>query len=530
MIDRRNVLRAGALGSVGAALGLQAPGSTAAAAEAAGPVDARDWKRLADALSPGATLYRPYSSEYVSLAVPFNHRYAGILPAGIVACATAGDVSAAICWARSVGLPVVPRSGLGHNYAGYSTTRGLLLNMARMKSIVSTPAPGGAHSRVYGPMKVVHDAGTVTVGAGVTNGDLHPMLEDHGMFVPTGRCPSVGVAGLVLGGGIGFSDKMFGLTCDRLVSTTVVLADGRVVEAGKDTHPDLFWACRGGAGNNFGVNTSFTFQYEQFEGTVGFYQLRWSLDSVLPVVAAAQHIAQATVGDRRFHLRLGIGTNGTTRTQIRANANVNAIGQFYGTVQELRAILAPLLRIGTSEERASNRASVRQVTPGEASELLSATTPIERFATKSAILDARSVLTDRQVGAAAERLLEWPGSGNEDGAGFAMFALGGEINQVPPNATAFVHRDDLFVFAAETSWADSDLPSVAEANLHWLRQFYDDIFAEKSPEQAYQNFPDPTLENWREAYYGSNYPRLVHVKRKYDPTGFFDYAQAIGTN
>ncbi|WP_218782676.1 FAD-binding oxidoreductase [Streptomyces sp. BR123] len=515
---------------MGGALGLQASESPAGAAEAAGLVDARDWKRLAGALSPGATLYRPHGSVYPSLALPYNHRYAGIQPAGIVACATTEDVSEAIRWARAVGLPAVPRSGLGHNYAGYSTTTGLLLNMARMNSLVSTPMPDrAARSRVYGPMKVVHDAGTVTVGAGVTNGDLHPLLEDHGMFVPTGRCPSVGVAGLVLGGGIGFSDKMFGLTCDRLIATTVVLADGRTVRADKDAHPDLFWACRGGAGNNFGVHTSFTFQYEQFEGTVGFYQLRWSLDSVLPVIAAAQHIAQDTVGDRRFHLRLGIGTHGRTRTQVRANANVNAIGQFYGTVGELRAVLDPLLDIGTAEERARNSASVRQVTPGEASVLLSATTPIERFATKSAILDSRTLLTDQQVSAAAERLLDWPGSGNEDGAGFAMFALGGEINRVPPNATAFVHRDDLFVFAAETSWADHDLPGVAEANLHWLKQFYDDIFGGRSPEGAYQNFPDPTLENWREAYYGRNYPRLVEVKRKYDPTGFFDYQQAIGT-
>ncbi|MEV5009214.1 FAD-binding oxidoreductase [Streptomyces sp. NPDC055692] len=530
MIDRRDVLRAGVLGTVGGALGLQVPESAAAVAEAAGQVGRRDWERLADALSPGATLYRPGGSVYPSLALPFNHRYAGIRPAGIVACATTGDVCAAIRWARAAGLPAVPRSGLGHNYAGYSTTTGLLLNMARMRSIVSTPMPGGARRRVYGPMKVVHDAGTVTVGAGVTNGDLHPLLEDHGMFVPTGRCPSVGVAGLVLGGGIGFSDKMFGLTCDRLVATTVVLADGRAVKASKDSHPDLFWACRGGAGNNFGVNTSFTFRYEQFEGTVGFYQLRWSLDSVLPVIAAAQHIAQDTVNDKRFHLRLGIGTNGMTRTQIHANANVNAIGQYYGTVQELRAILAPLLEIGTAEERTRNSTSVRQVTPGQASVLLSATTPVERFATKSAILNSRTLLTDQQVGAAAKRLLDWPGSGNEDGAGFAMFALGGEINQVPPNATAFVHRNDLFVFAAETSWADSDLPGVAEANLHWIKQFYDDIFPDKSPEQAYQNFPDPTLKNWRQAYYGTNYPRLVHVKRKYDPTGFFHYPQAIGTH
>jgi hypothetical protein len=276
---------------------------------------------------------------------------------------------------------------------------------------------------------------------------------------------------LVLGGGIGFSDKMFGLTCDRLMATTLVLADGQVVEAREDADPDLFWACRGGAGNNFGVHTSFTFRYEQFHGSVGFYKFRWSLDSVLPVIAVTQQIVQDTAGDKRFHCRLGIGTQGRTRAQVRANANVNVIGQHYGNAEELRAILAPLLAIGTAGERARNSAAIREVTPGQASELLSATTPVDRFAAKSAVLTSRTLLTTRQVGAAADRLLDWPGSGNKDGAGFAMFALGGEINRVPPEATAFVHRDGLFVFAAETCWADHDHPDVAAANLHWLDDF-----------------------------------------------------------
>jgi hypothetical protein len=524
------VLKAGTLSAVGA--GLVAPAGyldVRARSEAVGHVSRRDWKRLADALSSRSALYRPWDSGYRRLAIPFNHRYAGIKPAGIVACGTTGDVREALRWAREVGLPAVPRSGLGHNYAGYSTTTGLLLNMARMKAINSTPLTGTARLRAYGPMTVVHDAGTVTVGAGVTNSDLHPMLEDRGMFVPTGRCPTVGVAGLVLGGGIGFSDKMFGLTCDRLIATTLVLADGRVVEASEYSYPDLFWACRGGAGNNFGVHTSFTFRYELFDGTVGFYQFRWSRDSVLPVIAATQQIVRDTVDDKRFHCRLGIGTSGQTSGHIRANANVNVIGQHYGTVEELRAILTPLLAIGTAAERASNSAAIREVTPGQASPLLSATTPIDKFAAKSAILTSRMLLTSQQVRAAAERLLDWPGSGNQDGAGFAMFALGGEINRVPPGATAFVHRDGLFVFAAETCWADSDPPDVAAANLHWLDQFYDDIFGDTPPGQSYQNFPDPTLHDWRRAYYGANYDRLVRVKREYDPTGFFRYPQAIGS-
>ncbi|MEU5031117.1 FAD-binding oxidoreductase [Streptomyces milbemycinicus] len=532
MINRRDVLRTGTLGALGAgAVAMTAPPDAAAAAvtETAERVSRQDWKRLAASLSPGATLYRPANSGYPPLAIPFNHRYAGTHPAAIVTCATTKDVRAAIRWARAVGLPAVPRSGLGHNYAGYSTTTGLLLNMSRMRNIVTTPRRSAARSRAYGPIKVAHGAGTVTVGAGVTNGDLHPLLEDQGIFVPTGRCPSVGVAGLVLGGGIGFSDKMFGLTCDRLVATTVVLADGRVVEASEDSEPDLFWGCRGGAGNNFGVHTSFTFQYERFQGDVGFYRLSWSLDSVLPVMATAQRIALETSDDKRFHLRLGIGTRGRTRDQIRTNAGVNAIGQYYGTLDELKAILAPLLAIGTPQERARNCAAVREVTPAEASTLLSATTPVEKFAAKSAVLNSRTLLTDQQVSAAAEQLLDWPGSGNPDGAGFAMFALGGEINRVPRRATAFVHRNGLFILAAETSWADYDSPEVAAANLHWLHDFYDAIFPEAPPEHSYQNFPDPKLRDWREAYYGVNYPRLVRVKRKYDPTGFFRYPQAIGS-
>ncbi|WP_084725608.1 FAD-binding oxidoreductase [Streptacidiphilus melanogenes] len=533
MIDRRDVLRAAAVGTLGAAgtVGAAALGGLPpAVADAPGPaekVPARAWRRLAAALSPGASLYRPNDPAYPPLALPFNHRYAGIRPAGIVACATTGDVSTAIRWAREVGLPAVPRSGLGHNYAGYSTTTGLLLNMARMKSITADPRPGSARSRRYGPIEVVHDAGTLTVGAGVTNGDLHPLLENEGMFVPTGRCPTVGVAGLVLGGGIGFSDKMFGLTCDRLTATTVVLADGSVVTADHRTEPELFWSCRGGAGNNFGVHTSFTFRYEKFHGDVGFYSLRWSLDSVLPVMAAMQRTALERADDRRFHCRLGIGTKGRTRQQIERNANVNVIGQHYGTIGELRDILTPLLALGTPEERARNRAAVREVTPAEASGLLSATTPVDRFAAKSAILGRHALLSQRQVAAAAELLRAWPGSGNDDGAGFAMFGLGGEINRVPPGATAFVHRDGVFVFAAETSWADHDHPATVHANLAWLDGFYDAIFSAAPPAQSYQNFPDPELRDWRSAYYGANYPRLVRAKHRYDPTRFFDYPQAV---
>lgn len=524
MLDRRDLLRLGTAGTLAAAGAVVALPAAARARDVSGA----DWRVLARALSPGASLYRPGDRDYWPLSIPFNHRYESVLPAGIVACATPADVVAAIRWAGAVGMPAVPRSGLGHNYAGYSTTTGLLLNMSRMNTITSAKSPS-VRTRRYGPIQVGHDAGTVTVGAGVTNGDVHPLLEDHGMFVPTGRCPSVGVAGLVLGGGICFSDKMFGMSCDRLLSTTVVLADGSVVEASEDSNADLFWAVRGGAGNNFGVHTSFTFGYDQFAGNLSFYSFKWTIDSVQQVMATMQQIAADQLDNERFHCRLGIGTAGRDQRAARRNANVNVIGQHYGSVGDLLEILDPLLQIGTADERRCNRNSVCEVTPGTASELLAHTTPVDCFAAKSAILTPAALLDDTQVKAAADVLTRWPGSGNSDGAGLAMFGMGGRINQIAPTATAFVHRDAAFILNAETTWADCDPHSVVRENLAWLEEFYDAIFPGDQPRHSYQNFPDPLLDDWRTAYYGRNYDRLVSVKRHYDPDSFFTYPQAIGS-
>lgn len=225
---------------------------------------------------------------------------------------------------------------------------------------------------------------------------------------------------------------------------------------------------RGGAGNNYGVHTSFTLAYDMLAGNVAFYSFKWSIESVQSVMAVTQEIAVQTLHDKRFHCRLGIGTAGHRADDIAANANVNVIGQHYGTIAELMEILAPLLAIGTAGERAKNRAGVREVTPGRASELLSATTPVDCFAAKSAILPPDAMLDDAHVKAAAEQLLAWPGSSNPDGAGFAMFGMGGQINAVAPTATAFVHRNAAFIYCAETTWADHDPRSVVRENLAWL--------------------------------------------------------------
>ena len=187
-------------------------------------------------------LVRPGDAGYVALALPYNLRYAAVLPAGITLCESAADVSASILWARRNGVPLTARSG-GHSYAGYSCTTGLMIDVTRMKKFAFDP-----------------HTGVLTIGAGARNSDLYPALEKHNVAITHGNCLSVGVAGFLLGGGIGLNMRRHGLACDQLVSSEVVAADGGVRTVSAASNADVFWACRGGGGGNFGINTTFSLQ------------------------------------------------------------------------------------------------------------------------------------------------------------------------------------------------------------------------------------------------------------------------------
>lgn len=503
--NRRDVLRMGA----GAAVVTVAtgPASTwargqAVAAAPRGATD-EDWLGLSRSLPDGGTVYRPDDAAYWALSIPSNHRYAGARPAGIVCCSGPSDVAAAIRWAREHGVAVAPRSG-GHNYAGHSTTTGLVIDVSRMKDV-----------------RVDTQAGTITVGAGVTNGDLHPHLKRHNVLMPSGRCPTVGVAGLVLGGGIGFSDRKLGLTCDALRSTDVVTAASDVVTADlNNDHSDLFWACRGGAGGNFGINTSFTFRIEPAADVI-LYDLTWDLAQAPAVLREMQRIVADRNTPDGFDLRIGVGTSGHNPAEAAANANVGIIGQHFGTRTELDQLLDPVLKLPQRRTML-----IEKRTAFGAAEYLFRTTPVAQYHVKSSIV--KVALDQAAVGVIMSAVRSWPGSRNEDGAGVAMFAMGGAVNRMPAGATAFVHRDSLFVLAMDTSWLDSDPPEVASANLAWLRDLYDKLGPHLSG-SAYQNFADADLANWRTAYYGANYARLQTVKRTYDPGFFFRHAQGVGT-
>src|SRR5262249_21989274 len=131
------------------------------------------------------------------------------------------------------------------------------------------------------------------------------------------------------------------------------------------------------------------------------------------------------------------------------------------------------------------------------------------------------------IDTAIEWMERWPGSSDPIGGSLQFNADGGAVNRVPPSATAFVHRDDLYHAQFIAHWTPTDPPRVAAAAQHWVRRFY----AAMQPflsSFAYQDYIDPELGDWRHAYYGTNYERLTQVKRRYDPDGVFHFAQSIG--
>ncbi|MFG3018842.1 FAD-binding oxidoreductase [Streptomyces sp. NPDC048254] len=501
---RRDVLRtgaavvaAGSLTGLGArSAGAAAPADAAAARSlfAGEGVEPAAWRELRRSLSPAARLYRPGGAEYAARATPDNQRYASIRPAGVLACATEGDVAAAIRWCAKHGMPFAPRSG-GHNYAGYSTTPGLVISLRALKEVV----PQGQRLRL---------------GGGATNSDVYAARAAN-LYFPGGRCPEVGVAGLTLGGGLGFNDRKWGLTCDRLTETRVVLADGTLVRAADDENADLFWACRGGAGGNFGINTGFVFDavsVVRLRATV--FDLTFRLDAGVQVMEELRHILEAD-RDNDFDVRVGFkhAGDGTTTLWL--------LGQRLGDEDALRRLFMPLLRLRPTrtfvEERGFWSAQDYLMEPLGAK---------EAYASKSLVPDQWP--TPDTVAAVADWTRGWqPGPARATGY-VTLFAMGGDSAAPRPDETAYPHRGATFVIDIGTRWKPGTPPTQVRALLEQTRTAHHMLRRRLSTRAAYVNFPDPGLYDWQHAYYGSNYDGLVAVKRRYDPAGLFRYQQAVG--
>jgi FAD/FMN-containing dehydrogenase len=488
------------------------PSPPVATPATASPV-AADWLALQRGLSTNRLL-RPGQPGYHTARLLFDPRFDDLRPAGVAYCATPADVALCLSFVHKFGLPVAARSG-GHSYGGWSGTTGLVVDVTRMNSFQL--GPGGQ---------------SVTVGTGTHLIDLYHKLAGHGLAVPGGSCPTVGVAGLTLGGGVGVVGRAFGLSCDNLEAMQIVTADGSVLGIDASHHADLFWACRGGGGGNFGVATSFTFRTHQVSSLLLFF-LSWPWSQAERVIASWQSWAPQAPDALWSNVHLSAAPGGSTPSIQVGGTYLGGIGGLTSLLDKLYAAVGsgpvnpflqqmPYLQAMLFEAGCSgtvDQCHLPWQAPGGQLTRQPSYAKSDFFTVKLPGAGIRALL----AGVAA--LTGVPGASSGAG-GVALDAFGGALNRVAPDATAFVHRDAQFLAQYTTEWGAGATTGQVASQHRWLRKFYASMRPYASG-QCYQNYADPDLANWQQAYYGANYLRLAHVKGLYDPGQLFRFPQGI---
>lgn len=448
-----------------------------------------DYPALAARLS--GPLVTPDSGDYAVARRSYNPLFDGRRPAAVAMCRRTEDVQACVTAAADSGTPIAARSG-GHSYAGYSTPDGaLVVDLAGLSGVIVTDD-------------------NAVVAAGTRLIDVYAQLAAAGRCLPAGSCPSVGIAGLTLGGGIGVLARKYGLTCDRLTGATVVTADGQARRVSEDNEPDLFWALRGGGGGNIGVVTSFTFATVPAPDLTVF-TLRYPAGSVADAYGGWQPWLRAAP-DELWSTLNAVGTSCTIS------------GCFVGAPGKLAPLLADLARrIGrqpsTRTVLAKGYLDAMRHFAGCASTSLAtcrARTHGPAWLRESFVASSRMVTTTSDPARLAAVAAGHPG------LHLVIDGLGGAVGRVPVAETAFPHRKAEASIQVYLKTTTAGRPAAA-------RQVAEvrDALAPLVGSGAYVNYIDATMPDWASAYYGANLPRLREVAQRHDPDRVFTFAQAI---
>jgi FAD/FMN-containing dehydrogenase len=455
------------------------------------------------------TLVRPGNPSYPIASRIASPAFDGLRPAAVAHVANAADVAACVDWARATGSPITARGG-GHSYAGYSSGSGLVVDLGALASVGVDQA-----------------AQSAMIGSGAQLIDVYLGLGGHGVAVPGGSCPTVGIAGLTLGGGMGLTGRAFGLTCDNVAAVDAVLPDGRLVHCDATNDADLYWALRGGGGGNFAIVTGFTFRtHPVSQATLYKFTWPWSLaDKTL----AAWMDWIPGLPDEVYSACLLSGAPGNQPT-------VSVSGLVLGpSGPPIAALIASIGTPATTFSRTHTYTDAMMIEAGcqgvsgaachFAGSSPGGTLPRSAFLAKS---DYFTAPMNAAAIAAVTSAIEARAADTRLQGGAAHFdAYGGAINRVAPTATAFVHRGALCSAQYSGSFDPAAPADHLAANRAWLQALYASLRPAASG-AAYQNYIDPTLTDWRQAYYGANYDRLVTVQHKYDPDHLLKFPQAIG--
>jgi FAD/FMN-containing dehydrogenase len=416
-------------------------------------------------------------------------------PAVIVRCAGAADVPHVIAYARQHDLDLSIRGG-GHNIAGSSVCDGgVVIDMSRMTHVAV-------------------DAGRrlASVQPGATLAHMDAATQVHGLAIPLGINSTTGIAGLTLGGGFGWLTRKYGMTIDNLVSADVVTADGVQLVASERHNPDLFWAIRGGGGN-FGVVTRFEFGLHPVGPDIVAGLLVFPYDEAPTVLRKYRDFIESAPDELNVWAILRKAPALPFLPEAVHGQEIVALAAFYcGEPRQADTHLDTLRRLGTpygehigiQPYTAWQQAFDPLLTPGARNYWKS-----HNFSELSdAALDCMTAFGGQLPSAQCE---------------IFVGLIGGAPNRVPAEAMAYRHRDARFVMNVHGRWDDraEDARCIA-----WARQFFN-AAAPYASAGAYVNFMTEDESSRVAAAYGDNYPRLVELKRKYDPTNVFHVNQNV---
>ena len=418
-------------------------------------------------------------------------------PRIVVYCAAPGDVRVCLEAARHHGWHVTCRSG-GHSSAGFSVNDGMVIDVSLMNYVAVDESKRRAQ-----------------VGSGTNLGQLNAVLGTYGLHVPGGTCDDVGVAGHMMGGGYGFTSRQYGMNCDRVVGVTVMLADGEIVQATPDSpNADLLWAHCGGTGNQFGVLLDVTYELAELYELWGFC-IRWDeAHSPAALDALQRGFMRTGAPDELGYLAV--------YTTFDTDPGLAVVGTYHGAADEGRRQLEPLLGIGSAKLTIDTTDTYAHLND----ELLDVLPGIPPPPPGQGVYEAKQPgYVDKPLGADGwQQVIDYYRTTPNPYNIVVIEPYGGAIARV--RDSAFVHRDVDMDFFVDSFWSGApDGPKRDQAE-EWLAGYLE-LVRPWMNGHVYQDYPWRGLEDYRWAFWGDAFDKLLAVKEKYDPDGFFHFEQSI---
>jgi hypothetical protein len=429
-------------------------------------------------------IVRPEEDGYDAARAVFN----GMIdkrPALIVRCAGTSDVIRGVDFAHAHDLLLAVRSG-GHNVAGKAVCDGsLMLDLSPMKGMRVDPARRRARAQ-----------------SGLTLGEFDHETQAFGLATPLGVVSMTGIAGLTLGGGLGWLNGKHGLACDNLLSADVVTADGRLLTASEEENEDLFWGIRGGGGN-FGVVTSFEYRLHPV-GPVLAGGLRYPAAKARDVLRFYHEFASGCPDELSISASLGRAPDGSLVAGITVC--------YCGAIEEGERVLRPLRAFGSPLEDGIRPMAYTalQSAPDEGF------SPGQQHYWKSSNLEH---LSDEAIEVMVRLVKEMP----SPSSGVGLQQMHGAASRVDPAATAFPHRDEHYDLLILSQWAN---PADSEENVRWTRELFEAMQPFVGKGVYVSNLGEEEGDRVKEAY-GEHYERLVALKDRYNPTNLFRLNQNV---